>query len=248
VRHFILHVRRAAGGIAPPLNCGVRPQEMNRRFDTDGYLISGPLLSAEECDECARLAIDRSSVEVRNMLSFAWCRALARRIASIGLGFELIPRDAVAFQCTFFEKSPERNWLVPLHQDLSIPVAEIVAAAELMGWSVKAGVVYAQPPVALLNQLVAVRLQLDAPSPNDGPLRVVVGTHRYGRLNERDAGALRDRIGETTCAVPKGGLLFMRPLLLHASSKLKGAVGRRVLHFVFGPRELPFGLRWANAA
>ena len=40
----------------------------------------------------------------------------------------LIPADHVAVQCTYFEKSSERNWLVALHQDLSIPVARRVSA------------------------------------------------------------------------------------------------------------------------
>jgi hypothetical protein len=39
----------------------------------------------------------------------------------------------------------------------------------------------------------------------------------------------------------------MRPLLLHASSKGSGTSARRVLHFVFGPRQLPHGLAWELA-
>ena len=35
------------------------------------------------------------------------------------------------------------------------------------------------------------------------------------------------------------------PLVLHASSKATGAGLRRVLHFVFGPASLPYGLQWA---
>ena len=40
--------------------------------------------------------------------------------------------------------------------------------------------------------------------------------------------------------------MLMRPLLLHASSKTAGTSRRRVLHFLFGPRELAFGLVWAS--
>jgi hypothetical protein len=39
----------------------------------------------------------------------------------------------------------------------------------------------------------------------------------------------------------------MRPLVLHASSKSITNAQRRVLHYVFGPTELPWGLRWRNA-
>lgn len=55
----------------------------------------------------------------------------------------------------------------------------------------------------------------------------------------------RDELGETICTVAKGGALLMKPLLLHSSSKSSGLGQRRVLHFVFGPRTLPCGLRWA---
>ena len=56
-----------------------------------------------------------------------------------------------------------------------------------------------------------------------------------------DARALRDQL-------QGGDALVLRPLLLHASSKGNGHSRRRVLHFVFGPRELPCGLRWPEAA
>jgi hypothetical protein len=39
--------------------------------------------------------------------------------------------------------------------------------------------------------------------------------------------------------VPRGGAMVMRPPLLHASSKSRKDLPRRVLHFVFGPAELP---------
>lgn len=47
------------------------------------------------------------------------------------------------------------------------------------------------------------------------------------------------------CPVAQGAGMAMRPLLLHASSKATGSSRRRVLHFLFGPPALPFGLEWA---
>jgi hypothetical protein len=41
--------------------------------------------------------------------------------------------------------------------------------------------------------------------------------------------------------------LLMKPLILHASSKATSGARRRVLHFVYGPKVLPFGLRWQHA-
>ena len=158
----------------------------------------------------------------------------------------------MAVQCTYFEKSAARNWLVPLHQDLSIPVAGTPVAGkldsdELRGWSRKDGGWFVQPPARVLEQLVAVRLHLDDCGTADGPLRVVPGTHREGIIAPRRALALRDALGETECTLARGSVLALRPLLLHASSKGSGHGRRRVLHFVFGPRELPCGLRWPEA-
>jgi hypothetical protein len=47
------------------------------------------------------------------------------------------------------------------------------------------------------------------------------------------------------CVVPRGGVLAMRPLLVHASKKAMPGVVRRVLHFLFGPPKLPHGLEWS---
>jgi hypothetical protein len=44
--------------------------------------------------------------------------------------------------------------------------------------------------------------------------------------------------------VGQGGLVLMRPLLLHASSEARIAGQRRVLHLEFEADELPGNLEW----
>jgi hypothetical protein len=183
----------------------------------------------------------------RCLLSADWCAALARRLRGHGDLGRLIPPGHVAVQCTYFEKSSARNWLVPLHQDLSIPVAERVDGAGWSGWSDKEGAVFVQASVAVLEQLVAVRLHLDRCGASDGPLRVVQGSHTQGVLAPDAATETRDALGECVCEAEAGTALVMRPLLLHASSKSQGTGRRRVLHFLYGPRSLPRGLRWQTA-
>jgi ectoine hydroxylase-related dioxygenase (phytanoyl-CoA dioxygenase family) len=85
---------------------------------------------------------------------------------------------------------------------------------------------------------------LDDCDESNGALRVVPGSHRLGRLTSSAALAARNQCGEHSVAVPRGGVMAMRPLLLHASSKACSGAPRRVLHFVFGPSDLPEGLRW----
>jgi ectoine hydroxylase-related dioxygenase (phytanoyl-CoA dioxygenase family) len=139
----------------------------------------------------------------------------------------------------------DRNWLVPIHQDLSIPVAERVEHRELSGWSEKEGELFVQPPVSLLERMVAMRLHLDECGVEDGALTVVPGSHALGRLSTDAAIAARAERGAVTCPVPQGGVFALRPLLLHASSRATGKSRRRVLHFLFGPPQLPCGLRWS---
>ena len=134
-----------------------------------------------------------------------------------------------------------------LHQDLSIPVHERVQNPQCRGWSHKQGVLFVQPPVAVLESLVAIRVHIDACSAENGALRIVPGSHLLGRLATDAQAKVRDASGELVVPVDRGGALLMRPLLLHASSKAAVPDGRRVLHFLFGPRALPLGLRWHTA-
>lgn len=191
--------------------------------------------------------LDREPRSTRCLLDRPWCADFVSRLLDHPQLRRLIPPGHAAVQCTYFEKSPERNWLVALHQDLSIPVATRVDAAELRGWAEKEGELYVQAPAELLAQLIAVRVSIDRCSAADGALRVVPGSHTAGILDPEGAAARRDARGEVLCELEAGDALVMRPLLLHASSKSRGSGRRRVLHFLFGPRELPHGLRWRTA-
>jgi ectoine hydroxylase-related dioxygenase (phytanoyl-CoA dioxygenase family) len=82
------------------------------------------------------------------------------------------------YKCTLFTKSPDKNWLFTLHQDLSIPVAERVGSSRCTGWSEKEGDLFVQPPITVLEQLVAIRLHLDDCDEQNGALRGVPGSHR----------------------------------------------------------------------
>jgi hypothetical protein len=226
------------------------------QFSEQGYVLLPALLQAGECDALGLqledgVAAAPSRAGTRCLLSQPWCRALAARLQRHAALAGLLPAGGRAVQCTSFRKSTTRNWAVPLHQDLSIPVAARVHDPWLRGWSEKEGGLYVQPPADLLQQLVALRLHVDDCRAEDGPLRVVPGSHRLGVLDDAallQAAAHARHVGaEAVCAAPRGSALVMRPLLLHGSSRATGTSARRVLHFVYGPRELPCGLSWPAA-
>ena len=222
---------------------------MSSAFDENGYAMLDAVLSLGQCEAVADRVSAAGLVRAgsRNLLNDACCRELAGYLKTQAAVAEHLPAGAVAVQCTLFDKSPARNWLVALHQDLSVPVRDRITNPECTGWSEKEGVLFVQPPLSVLESLVAVRVHLDDCGPEAGPLRVVPRCHRAGRLSDSEARRQRQTHGEFECLAKRGDALLMRPLLLHASSKATAPARRRVLHFLFGPEELPCALRWDNA-
>jgi hypothetical protein len=217
-----------------------------QRFAENGFDVVPDVVGGDRCEVLADRvqALGNSGAGSRALLDELWCEELAGQLRRNSELCALLPADAVAVQCTLFDKSPEKNWLVSLHQDLSIPVKSRVDSPECSGWSEKEGRVYVQPPVGVLEQLVAARIHIDDCPAESGALRVVAGSHSEGRLSRERAEELRRENGETAVPVARGGALIMRPLILHASSKVTELSQRRVLHFVFGPPSLPLGLEW----
>lgn len=212
-------------------------------FFRDGFTILSPLLTSEACDAllAAVEAAPLTGAGSRKLLSLDAVASLGRWLANSPPIAALLPAGAQAVQCTLFSKSDGSTWSVTPHQDLSIPVRNRRDVAGWSGWSRKEGVWFVQPPVAVLEQMVAVRLQLDDNAADTGPLEVVPGTHVLGRLSSE---ALRAAAaaGKVPCVVERGGVVVLRPLLIHSSAKGRSPGSRRVLHFLYGP-PLPEHLR-----
>lgn len=112
------------------------------RFDTDGFYTLPEILNSADCAAISSSldALRLNGIASRNLLDLDWCKALGKTLRQHPAIAPLLPFDSASVQCTLFEKSQDRNWLVPLHQDLSIPVHERIAGADLKGWSEKNGV------------------------------------------------------------------------------------------------------------
>lgn len=58
----------------------------------------------------------------------------------------------------------------------------------------------------------------------------------------------RTAAGEVACVAPRGGVVAMRPLIVHASGKVTGRAPRRVLHWEYAASlDLGGGVRLALA-
>jgi ectoine hydroxylase-related dioxygenase (phytanoyl-CoA dioxygenase family) len=160
-------------------------------------------------------------------------------LASALLGASCFPMRAL-----YFDKTPGANWKVAWHQDLTIAVKQQRPAPGFGPWSEKNGVVHVQPPPAVLEGMVTIRLHLDDCGEANGPLRVIPGSHTGGRLSASGVAAWRRRGPEVICTARRGDVLMMRPLLLHASSSATAPGHRRVLHLEYASGELPGELDW----
>jgi ectoine hydroxylase-related dioxygenase (phytanoyl-CoA dioxygenase family) len=153
---------------------------------------------------------------------------------------------AVPFRATLFDKSPESNWLIPWHQDTALPLVARLDAPGWGPWSSKSGVLYSHAPSWALSQVVALRFHLDASSSDNGPLRVLPGSHSSGVLTDTQVFDTVKQNETVECLVSRGGVVAMRPLLIHSSSKVQGLQQRRVLHIEYAQTlELRDGLRIA---
>ena len=158
-----------------------------------------------------------------------------------------LQQEIFPVRALFFDKNSDANWTVAWHQDLTIAVARKNEAPGFGPWSIKEGIVHVRPPGEILEKMATLRLHLDKCDADDGALKVIPRSHLWGRLDSAEIGARVDKNAGLVCAVPKGGALLMRPLLLHSSSRAKRPVHRRVLHLEYASVGLPAGLEWFDS-
>ncbi len=151
---------------------------------------------------------------------------------------------AFAVRAILFDKTAEANWKVAWHQDLTIPTRRRMEVPGFSPWSEKAGIPHVQPPPSVLEQMLTVRVHLDPCDSANGPVRVLPGSHREGRLSPGAVDAWKAKVMQIETPCPSGGLLLMRPLLLHASSPAERPTHRRVIHLEYAADSLPHGLEW----
>ena len=144
----------------------------------------------------------------------------------------------------YFDKPGGSNWFVAYHQDLTISVKEKVATEGFGPWTIKQDQFSVQPPIDILKRNYTIRLHLDDTNEDNGALRLIPGSHLEGISRpELIDWALSS---ETICNVRKGGIMIMKPLLLHASSRTINNQKRRVIHIEFSDESLPRELQWSE--
>jgi ectoine hydroxylase-related dioxygenase (phytanoyl-CoA dioxygenase family) len=213
-----------------------------KSVEDHGFAISPAVLSAESLEilikEFSRNDLARSRVGVRHAMKLPAVNAAAHDQRLLGMAREILGKRAVPFRATLFDKCATTNWLVVWHQDTALPLCERREVSGWGPWSVKEGLNYAHAPARALEQVLALRLHLDDSTAENGALRVLPSTHTSGALTDDAIHEHSLRASTVECPVPKGGVLAMRPLIVHASSKSRSANRRRVLHIEYAASKL----------
>jgi ectoine hydroxylase-related dioxygenase (phytanoyl-CoA dioxygenase family) len=182
-------------------------------------------------------AVYRSRAGMRHALEIEAVRLLATDSRLISLAQQALGDGATPFRATLFENSSKSNWLVVWHQDTALPLRDRHDVNGWGPWSVKEGAVCAHAPAWALEQALAIRVHLDDSTADNGPLRVLPATHKLGILSDDAICELAKRTQAVACRIGSGGLLLMKPLLVHASSKITNGTPRRVLHIEYSARK-----------
>jgi ectoine hydroxylase-related dioxygenase (phytanoyl-CoA dioxygenase family) len=217
-----------------------------------GYSITEKVFSDQECDELLDSLADnrfaRGRAGARHLMTNPAVQATANDSRLLAIARSALGHDVTPYRATLFEKSGGANWLVVWHQDTALPLSSHNDSPEWGPWSKKAGVIYAHAPTWALSRTIALRIHLDPSTVQNGPLRVIPGSHEAGVLSDEEVFAAARREEPVDCSVPRGGVLAMRPLLIHSSSKLTAPIARRVLHIEYAQSlVLSEGIRLAIA-
>ena len=144
---------------------------------------------------------------------------------------------ARAVRALVLDKNETRNWSLGWHQDRLIAVRERRDAPGYGNWTVKAGLVHVEPPFAILERMLTMRIHLDDAGSDNAPLLVAPGSHRIGRVPEERIAAVTRRLGSAACVAQAGDVWLYRSPILHASERAR----RRGAGGLYSFRTAPSG-------
>jgi len=220
------------------------PDAVKKFVAEKGFAMVSSILENGECEELINLFGAVNGPGRRGVLGLPQIARLASSKSLLDLVQPHLSAQPRPIRGIYFDKSPETNWMVAWHQDLTLAVRNQLDVPGFGPWSVKDGVPHVQPPVHLLEQMLTIRLHLDDSDEANGALRVIPGSHQSGRLSADAIDRLQNENSPTVCCVAAGDALLMKPLLLHSSARSHNESHRRVIHIEYAAFALPGGLQW----
>lgn len=142
----------------------------------------------------------------------------------------------------FFDKPPDRSWGLAWHKDTAIAVRNnTLDSAHFTRPTLKSRVPHVIAGDDILRSMLTMRIHLDQVTDENGPLRVVPGSHLCKTCHGQGVEAA------VAIHAEAGDVLAMRPLIDHSSgASMPGTTRhRRILHLEFAADpHLPDGYQW----
>ncbi len=226
------------------------------RVSADGFALVPGVFTGRQVDEildglAAALSGEGGTIRSQDGRVYAARNVLALWPAAAGVWLQAPLPEVLAgllgpafglVRTLYFDKPPEQTWALPWHKDLTIAVRDNRLPSARFGKPTrKAGVPHVEAPVEVLERMLTVRIHLDEVTEENGPLRVLPGSHRSGERLTLDEGQPQSVLAE------RGDVLLIRPLVAHCSNRSHPGTSRhrRILHLEFAASaELPDGYAW----
>ncbi|QNR84867.1 phytanoyl-CoA dioxygenase family protein [Pedobacter riviphilus] len=157
---------------------------------------------------------------------------------------EVFGEDYFLVKSIYFDKPETSNWFVSYHQDLTISVNQKVEIAGFGPYTNKHKQFAVQPPLDILESNFTIRIHLDDTNEENGALKVIVNSHSKSIYRPETINWNVEK--EISCNIKRGGVMIMKPLLLHSSGRTTNNQKRRVIHLEFSNKILPKELKWSE--
>lgn len=152
--------------------------------------------------------------------------------------------DCRPVRAILFDKSEATNWALGWHQDRTIAVMKRIEVDGFGPWTSKQGLLHVEPPFAIIEGMVTLRVHLDPVDQDNAPLLIALGSHRIGRIEEQRIAALVAQCDTAACLAERGDVWAYATPILHASERAVRPRRRRVLQIDYAAGNLPGGLEW----
>ncbi len=227
-----------------------------QEIEENGYSAVPGVFTAETVKSIADgiAMVDRSNRNFRQSEALFAIRQLFKEVpgvipliftkAFIDVVTNLLGNNYFVVKSIYFDKPEQSNWFVAYHQDLTISVDKRTDIEGFGPWTAKQDQFAVQPPLDYLENIVTIRIHLDDTDEGNGALKVIPGSHKKGIYRPETIDWNTE--SEAICAVPAGGIMVMKPLLLHASGRSTNQKRRRVIHIEFSNKGLPAELQWSE--
>lgn len=150
-------------------------------FDLNGFAIL-PAISAKSVAELLKTLESFASNKAGTRFLLRDSKAvrhLAESSPLLDIAKEVLGAQAKPVKAILFDKTIETNWYVTWHQDITIAVKKRIELPGFGPWS-KKGIDHVQPPAAVLENMIALRLHLDDCGPENGPIKFIAGSPQTG--------------------------------------------------------------------